>query len=661
MSRLDEIKKLELEAAKIKKQFDACQSFKKNKGIIEAAVRSVDFYEGRQWGDFKGKLPFERPTTNIVQNIIDGKVASINQKIFKINYVVDNDQYTTNLVTKFASYQMKEMDQEGLNLRASYDALIKGTGIWYYFWNEDKIGALGTVEGGVEAACVDIKDIAVSNPSEKDIQKQEWIIIRSRESLEYIKQVCNTLHTEKEKDEFLTKNPYTSPYSNDVEQDDEEMCYSYLKFFRQNGEVYFEYSTDEILYKEPVSMNPLTVEKVIENNRPESKTNMIEKNDDNSDEGIYENDPVNRRTMESQRDSLTTQEAYENKYKANQYPIVFLSFIERDNCIFGLSLVEQLIPTQKIINQLIATNVLTAVKSAMPTIVVKAGALGTANVDLSKPNGVITDYSGYGTSDAIKVLNTGTMPTSHYELAQSMIALTKDVYRANDILNDGRNIVNGMSGVAITQLNSIRDTPIAQWQQMLSRAIAREGKILEMFYKLYYRNKAFSYELTDAELTEQRKMYPEADQNTLTNSQSMIFNGSDYLDTPFHTTVEVGETSRYSELILSATLETLFLNGTISNLSTEDLMMYAELVPDYMFPKKNEFKQLLLQKQNSIVAQQQGLIEQLQAQLEQAAMQNQALQTEFTDKVNAYNEQIKKLSVLANQNRKMSSKASQSK
>jgi hypothetical protein len=132
----------------------------------------------------------------------------------------------------------------------------------------------------------------------------------------------------------------------------------------------------------------------------------------------------------------------------------------------------------------------------------------------------------------------------------------------------------------------------------------------------------------------------------LTNSQSDIFNGSDYLDTPFSITVEVGETSKFSELVLSATLETLFLNGVISNLSTEDLLMYTELVPEYMFPKKAEFKRLILQKQNSIVAQQQQVIEQLQGQLQQSQVTNQALQQEFTDKINQYNEQLKKFAVI---------------
>ena len=70
------------------------------------------------------------------------------------------------------------------------------------------------------------------------------------------------------------------------------------------------------------------------------------------------------------------------------------------------------------------------------------------------------------------------------------------------------------------------------------------------------------------------------------------------------------------ELMLTSSLETLFLNGTVANLSPDDLMMWAELVPDYVFPKKNEFKLLIKQKQNSIINQLSAQIEQLQAQLQ---------------------------------------------
>ena len=78
-------------------------------------------------------------------------------------------------------------------------------------------------------------------------------------------------------------------------------------------------------------------------------------------------------------------------------------------------------------------------------------------------------------------------------------------------------------------------------------------------------------------------------------------------------------------------------------------MMYAELVPDYMFPKKHEFKRLLLQKQNSIVAQLQSTIEQQQAQIEQMGLQQQSLQKAFTDRVNQYNDELRRLGVVAKQ------------
>lgn len=642
---------LQHEAQVIYKQFEAAQHYKNSKNIIEHANRAVNFYEGNQWGDFKGKLPFEKPSINIIQNVIDGKAASINQKIFKINFVVDNDNLSTNTISKFTDYQLKEMQHEDIILAATYDTLIKGTGIWYEYWNEDKEGVLGNIEGALEAALIDIEDIAFANPNEKNVQKQEWIIIRSRESVKFIKDSCTTLN-DKQKEEFIVGDSVDSKYTNNIDQKDEEMCYSYMKMFKKDGEVYFEKATKEIVYQEPTSLNPLTNEKAIKKTKKQ-----LEENEDNDVyEDLYEKDSINRHTMQFDKDDdLTEEEAMEQKYKANQYPVNVLTFLERNNCIFGLSFAYQLIPQQKLINQLIAANTLCAIKQAQPSVLVKAGALGTANVDFSKPNSIITDYSGYGVNDAIKLLSGGTVPTAQFELAQAMITMTKDVYRANDILNDGRNIASDMSGTAISQLNAIKDMPIAQWQQKLSRVIAREGKILEMFYKLFYHNKKFSFQLTDAELLEVKSNFaqnnpniPENElNNVMTNSQSGIFNGEDYLDTPFNVTVEVGETSRYSELVLSATLETLFLNGTIANLSAEDLMMYAELVPDYIFPKKNEFKRLLVQRQNSVVNQLQQQIEQQQVQMQQMQMQQQALQEAYTQRINQYNDQLGKLGTLA--------------
>lgn len=655
-TRYEYIKKLKNEATRIKKQFDDCTQYKESKGILKGAKRAVDFYEGRQWLDIKTKAPIEKPTVNIIQNMVDDKKASINSKIFKINYSVSGDEISTKNVTRFAEYQMKEMGQSTLERRGAQDGLLKGTFIWYFWWNEDKVGLNGATEGALEGALADLSNVAVSNPTEKDEQKQEYIIIRSRQSVKSVREACSILNEEEKKKCILPTN-YVPMYTKDTEQMNEENTYVYLKFFRQDNEVYFTKSTDDIVFQEAISLNPMT------NYLAEQEKIKKDRLDNGTDKDLYKVDGVNRGMM-STPDDYTEEEMIENKMKATLYPVVFCSLIERDNCIYGISFAEQVIPIQKVINQMILTTTITAMKHPMPTIVVKEGALGTQQLDLSKAGGMIVDRSPQGV-EGIKVLNTGSVPTSHYELAQSLISLTKDVYRANDVLNDGRNISSGMSAIAIQQLTAIQEKPVAQWQEALSVAIEKEARILEMFYKLFYRNKTFSYKMSDAELLESQmtdgQPVDPSIVNGMSNYQYGMFNGADYLDTPFNVIVEVGEGAKYSELMLTSTLETLFLNGVIANLSPEDLMMYIELIPDYVFPKKNEFKLLVKQKQNSLNAQLQQQNMQLQEQLAQMQQQyqtdmgkakayTQSLTDEYTSKINQYNETLKKLGQTAQAN-----------
>jgi hypothetical protein len=634
MSRLQELEKLMNDARNIRKEFDNCQQFKESKKILEDAKRAIEFYEGRQWGEYKGKISIDKPVMNFIQNTTDGKASSILQKTYKPIFIIDEDKAKSDSVTKFSEWQMKEMNQEELNKRMVYDGLIKGTYIVYYYWEEDGVGRVGATEGSLNATTIDIQDFAVANPCEKNEQKQEWIIIRSRESIKSIKASTNTLD-ETEADKYIKPNTYTSYYNNDIEQGGEEMATVYTKFFRQDGEVYFEKSTEEIVFWSPTSINPLTNAEIVKSKMKESETGNSYNLEETKD--MYKQDPVNRQMMDSVKNNeLTLQEQMKKKFMARYYPVHVDCFIERNNCIFGMSFTAQLIPIQKSVNQLITTQLISAAKQSMPTIVVKEGALASSTIDMTKPGGVITDrYQG---GDGIKVLNTGSMPTAHYELAQSLITLTKDVWRASDVLDDGRNIPSGMSGYAINQLLQIQDKPIAQWQQVLSRTIAKEGRILEMFYKLYYRDTTFSSQMSDAELLAQN---PSVDLGTISHSKTDIFNGADYLDTPFNVTIEVCESAKYSEVMLSTTLETLFLNGTIEKISPEYLMIWAELVPDWVFPKKDEFRTLLKQKMDGIISQLTAQNQQLQAMLQQSASMQTAMKQEFSKKIEAQNAQLK--------------------
>ena len=233
IGRRKEIEKLKNEASDVYQKFQASDRYKEQKGIITDAKRSVDFYEGRQWRDFKNKLPFENPTINVVGNMVDSKAASILNKTWTINYVVNDDTAQTDKINKFTEWQMKQLKQDELNARLTYDGLNKGTFILYLYWDEDAVGQMGVMDGSVKATTIDIQDIAVANPTNTDVQKQEYIIIHSRESIRKVKEICDTLISDKEKDELIIPYEYESNYTNDVEQNNEVMTDVYTKFFKK--------------------------------------------------------------------------------------------------------------------------------------------------------------------------------------------------------------------------------------------------------------------------------------------------------------------------------------------------------------------------------------------------------------------------------------------
>ena len=636
VSRRKQIEELKNAAADVFQKFQDSDNYKVTKGIIRDAKRSIDFYEGRQWRDFKNKLPFESPTINVIGNMVDSKAASILNKTWTINYVVNDDTASTDKINKFTEWQMKELRQDELNARLTYDGLNKGTFILYLYWDEDAIGQMGVMDGAVKATTIDIQDIAVANPTNTDVQSQEYIIIHSRESLRKVKELCDTLNDDKEKNEHIIAYGYESNYTNDIEQENEVMTDVYTKFFKKNGEVYFQKSTRDILVQKPTPLNPLISKAEIKRVQEELEK---EKKEETSAPTEQVGDPANRMMMTKAEDKKSRIQELEEKLKATVYPIAMNSFIKRDNCIYGVSFTAQLIAPQKNINQLVATTLLTATKHAMPTIVVKQGALGTQSLDFSKPGKVIVDYSPPG-EDGIKSLNLGTLPTKHYELAQSMIAMLKDVYRTNDILNDGRNTVSGLSGYAMSLISSLQDKPIAQWQQELARLIEQEGLILEMFYKLDYRNKKFTSQRTDAEIL---KLQNENPGMNIPQSVTDTFNGSDYLETPFNVSVEVSEGAKTNETSMVGLMETLFLNGTIEKLSPDTLMMWCELIPNSVFPKKNQLKLLIEQRQNSVNAQLTQQVAQLTQQLEAVAAREKFKEQEYSGAVSQYQAQLKNL------------------
>ena len=153
------IQDLQKEARDVLDKFEKSTQYKESLGILRDAKRSVEFYEGRQWRDLKKKLPFENPTINVVGNMVDSKAASILNKTWVINYSVNDNLISTKKINRFTEWQLKQLHQDELNVKLTYDGLNKGTMIAYFYWDEDAVGQMGVMDGAVKASVIDIQDI----------------------------------------------------------------------------------------------------------------------------------------------------------------------------------------------------------------------------------------------------------------------------------------------------------------------------------------------------------------------------------------------------------------------------------------------------------------------------------------------------------------------
>lgn len=633
---MTKLERYQEEAKLVKQQFEKNIQYKNKLNLTSDAEKCIDFYEGRMYVTNSTK-PFEKTKFNLIKFHVDGKQANILSKQWKFNFVVNNSMTSTKKVSEFAEFQLKEMKFKQHVKRAVKDGLLKGTYVFYFYWDEESVGELGMIKGGLKCQIIDFNDIALANPNNKEVQEQEWIILRSREKIKSIRDICTTL-SEENKKIYIKPDTEINGYNVYKEQDD-DMATVYMKFFKQDGEVYFQSFTSQITLTEPTALNPLINERNIEEQIKKEKN--VDKN-----QTIEEYSTDNYNTIN--QDINNKQPEYDNKYKANLYPFEINTFNDREKCIYGISDVIDLIPNNKMINKLMNINSLYALKAVLNTIVAKKGALGNQIIDPTSVGQILTDYSAEGIQ-GFYTINQQSVPTQFFELASGMFDFTTTVNRTKELVT-AEAIQKDLSGVAIQQVVQEQNKPVQQQQDTLWLSFEKIGKILEMFYKLFYKDVRYTYKYSEADRQLQLENDNLTNYDETTYLGEEIFNGRDYLDTPFTVQVEVGEGTRYSEIMTQQLLNEFYKSGTYSNLTIDQKIQYFSMTDKSMFSKKdvmlrllNQEKNGIIQQQQTTIEQQQGTIEQLQKRIEQQAVNMKAMYEEFGSKINIYNGELDRL------------------
>lgn len=552
--------------------------------LSENLPRFVRFYEGDQWpAPTKNTKNLPRPVVNIIKMICRNKKSAILSTPVKIVYSAEDERADVEKFNHFADYIQKELGQEALDKQAIDDAVKKGSYFYHYYWDSEARGKDGIREGALRGEIIDPLNIFFANPTERDEQKQKWILIKSREDVSAVREKCD-----REVDpESIVSDEAEDKYGT-VEQEGDKLCTVLTRYFRKNGEVWCEKATRTAVINKPFPIAP----------------------DVEAAKKSLEEDAPNDDLPDNPRDE-GREAAMDRAARAPLFPVVVGNYEMRERSIYGLGEVEGLIPNQKSINFNLAMSLLNAQEVAWGKYVVLPGALGNQTIN-NEPGQVLTDYSKTGSG--IRKMTEQAMQSQPLQLVETLTQLTRVVTGSSEVMT-GETIGSGMSGAAIAQIQSQALLPTEELKESFWLVKKRQGKILAQFFKLFYYEKEFSYQGTAPVLDEEGNP-------VLTSSGSVkeknikladTFSGADYEGIDFEVVVEATSGTKASAAGDITVLDVLFSKGAIS------LKTYLNAYPKDAISNKSEILKGIEADEENEAVQLQQQNQQLVAQLEQYA------------------------------------------
>lgn len=616
------------------KLWESGRSFASIIGALQEIPENVKFYEGDQWAQpTKATAHMPRPVFNVIKLIVNTIVSNILSVPATLRFIAAEDEVSTEIFTNFAKHILKENKIESLDEQAVFDSAIKKLFCYHVYWDSKAFGKNGKYEGALRIEMIDPLNVFVADPTEKNTQNQEWIIIKKRMQVKAVRELVGDYLSEKEKEELIVSDEFEPIYYNQHEQDGNKYCTVLTRYFRKDGEVYFERAVKGTMLHDPIPLNPALIEVT-----DDFKVKIKENGDIDVDGNI-----------DSEIEGATSTEVKvktDDNFKSYLYPLVIGCLEPSNNSIYGLSKVRALIPTQKAINFNMAMVLFNTQQVAWSKYLVKANALRGQEIN-NVPGQVLYDYSpgnGWGISamPGVQVLSNGAV-----ELTNVMVGLTRTLTNADEIMT-GDMIGKNISGITIELLQQQKNKAVDKEQRRFWRYKEELGLILKQFFITHYLEQEFTFDIGDENWQKLQDISYKTGEK-FNRKVKATFRGEDFKFKDIDVVCEAGAGSRYSEILVMQQLESLLRNKLIN------FKQYVALHPNMSFKgelaaqiRADEQSELNQYKQAYAKAVQ--IIERLQAQVKQLGGSNeqlnqyiQQLTKQFESRINLANTEIKNM------------------
>lgn len=561
-------------------------------GVLEALKERRKFFRGDQYAKgYANNAP--KPTLNLVQEgviKIAGKMVGTKRHP---TFIADKENEALDDLESFYEYQTKKMNRELTIADATIVALIDGTSVIFTSFDADTIGTEGLYKGFLKDAVVPFEQTFWSDPWTDDPQDMRYCGYYIDMEVGAVKSLIEGDKNTKEiKSKFIAKEDFfTGPTPYDFAKiTDSDLTRVYVRFFRIDGETYFEVSTQYVtLTDHPHAINPDVTEKRLtelakqlrEASGTDAKGHKLVRD--------YKTDPA-KYTLYTDAVRQSHSGHVKEKRKFSRYPVaVCIPYPELPRrCILGRSLAAAIIPNQKLYNYCYLLVTLIMQYHAMPKWIAKPGALGNQVID-NTPNQVLIDYTKIqdvgGNGFGLTRMSSGEAINSNLiEIGDTIAANTRFILGFANLEASGTNIDSGYEyAQRMKQVNLPLEIP----QQHVWHFCAELARNDLMYFTHYVDNAKFYTVRSDSELA-LNEDYRRMSQEMINSGKSQLPKGTilpktrrfevrsidkSFFDDEFDVTIEVEQGIAGSELTESQHYNQIWQYVAQGNLTADKIRM----------------------------------------------------------------------------------------
>ena len=244
-------------------QWEAGREYKRRIGLYENVWRNESFYRGEQWEEGR-RNPLPRPVFNIIHRIVDYLVCTVGGENLTITYADDalvggDDSAkrpavaaSLELLNRHVAYRWEHCRMDRMVYRLLLDAALSGDGVAYCYWNPAMPGD-GRFGGDICTTTWNNTELHVADMNKPDIQSQEYVILSGRETVGALRREARSYGLDPKEAEKIHPDGWREDpvhaRTPELEEAEQAKVTVLLKFWKEDGAVWFEKSTRDVVLR----------------------------------------------------------------------------------------------------------------------------------------------------------------------------------------------------------------------------------------------------------------------------------------------------------------------------------------------------------------------------------------------------------------------------